>query len=58
MNIKIAGDTKYTSGKAYAFGPMRPKIYAKPDLANITDNSFVYSVPAQTAFHLVLSAQK
>ncbi|WP_243240313.1 glycoside hydrolase family 44 protein [Clostridium cibarium] len=57
INVNLAGDKKYTSGKVWGFDKDSSDIKEKDSITNIKDNSFTYEVPQLSVCHLVLDAK-
>lgn len=54
--VKITGSKNYTSADVYAFDGSSSNITQKAQITNITNNSFSYTLPALSVYHLVLKS--
>lgn len=54
FNLSIKGDTQYKSGKAWGFDRTSSDITERQAIKGIKDNKFTYTLPALSAYHLVL----
>lgn len=55
-NFEIASSTTYNAGAVWAFNQYSSDVYAASNISNITDNTFTYTIPPLTAYHIVLSS--
>lgn len=52
----LASPVGFTAGQAYGFGPSGATLSGKTAVTGISGNTFVYSLPASSAYHIVLKA--
>ncbi|AEV68200.1 glycoside hydrolase family 44 protein [Acetivibrio clariflavus] len=56
FNISINSDKQYKSGKAWGFDRASSQITQRPAVTRISNNKFTYTLPALSAYHIVLDA--
>lgn len=54
FNLSINSSTQYKSGKAWGFDRTSSNITERQAVKGITDNKFTYTLPALSAYHLIL----
>ncbi|WP_051033531.1 glycoside hydrolase family 44 protein [Acetivibrio cellulolyticus] len=57
FNLSINSSTQYKSGTAWGFDRVSSDITEKQAITEITDNKFTYTLPALSAYHIVLDTE-
>jgi hypothetical protein len=57
-SVNISGDKSYTSAQVWAFDSESPDITERQPVAQISGNTFTYTIPKLTAVHFVLSTDE
>jgi len=57
FNLSINSDEEYKSGTAWGFDRTSSNITARQAVKSITDNKFSYTLPALSAYHIVLDTE-
>lgn len=56
FNLSINSDKQYKKGIAWGFDRASSEITQRPSVTRINNNSFTYTLPALSAYHIVLDA--
>lgn len=58
VNLKLAGDKAYSSGKVWGFDDNSSDIKEEKPITDISNNTLTYEVPKLSAYHIVLDNKK